>query len=189
MTNPGHRAGIFSAYPLPRGSHCCARLYRSTAGKGNSDLDEADKQLVSNLATLASGLAGNIVSGNASGTTAGAQAGKNAVENNALSVPAPIPVPIPGVPVSPGDKVIKDANDKMASSLDDVFDAIDKATQCSFGGACSSDDIDQETGPNVGKNLTDDEKAEYGGTGTGTPGGHGPEDEENARKNESTGNP
>ena len=54
-------------------------------GKDNRDLDEADKQLVSNLATLASGLAGNIVSGNASGTTAGAQAGKNAVENNSLS--------------------------------------------------------------------------------------------------------
>lgn len=77
----------------------------------------------------------------------------------------------------------------MASSLDDVFDAIDKATQCSFGRACSSGDINQEAGPNVGKNLTDDEKAEYGGSGTGTPGGHGPEDEENARKNESTGNP
>ncbi|WP_237729606.1 hemagglutinin repeat-containing protein [Lelliottia amnigena] len=54
-------------------------------GKDNRDLDEADKQLVSNLATLASGLAGNIVSGNASGTTAGAQAGKNAAENNSLS--------------------------------------------------------------------------------------------------------
>ncbi|MCW2460725.1 UNVERIFIED_ORG: filamentous hemagglutinin [Enterobacter sp. JUb101] len=53
-------------------------------GKDNRDLDEADKQLVSNLATLASGLAGNIVSGNASGTTAGAQAGKNAAENNAM---------------------------------------------------------------------------------------------------------
>lgn len=55
-------------------------------GKDNSDLNEADKQLISNLATLASGLAGNIVSGNASGTTAGAQAGKNAAENNSLAV-------------------------------------------------------------------------------------------------------
>ena len=57
-------------------------------GKDNRDLDEADKQLVSNLATLASGLAGNIVSGNASGTTAGAQAGKNAAENNAMGATA-----------------------------------------------------------------------------------------------------
>jgi filamentous hemagglutinin len=53
-------------------------------GKEISDLSESDKQYISNLATIASGLAGNIVSGNSSGTTAGAQAGKNAAENNAL---------------------------------------------------------------------------------------------------------
>ncbi|WP_428945497.1 hypothetical protein ACQK5W_05415 [Pantoea sp. FN060301] len=36
------------------------------------------------------------------------------VENNAVAVPvpAPVPVPVPGVPVSPGDKVTQDANDK-----------------------------------------------------------------------------
>jgi filamentous hemagglutinin len=50
-----------------------------------SDLSEEDKQFVSNLATIASGLAGNLAEGNTAGTTAGAQAGKNAAENNALS--------------------------------------------------------------------------------------------------------
>lgn len=90
------------------------------------------------------------------------------VENNAFAVPVPVPVPIPGVPVSPGDKVTKDANDKIASGLDGLFDAIDKATQCSFGRACSSDDTDREAGPNAGKNLSDAEKAELGGTGSGT---------------------
>ena len=40
--------------------------------------------------------------------------------------------------------------------------------------------------PNAGANLTDEEKAELGGTGSGTPGGWGPEDEENARNQEST---
>ncbi len=54
-------------------------------GKSNSELSESDKQLISNLATLASGLAGNLTGGNSAGTTAGAQAGKNAVENNYLS--------------------------------------------------------------------------------------------------------
>ncbi|WP_330984958.1 MULTISPECIES: hemagglutinin repeat-containing protein [Enterobacterales] len=54
-------------------------------GKSNSDLSESDKQLVSNLATLASGLAGNLASGDSSGTATGAQAGKNAAENNSLS--------------------------------------------------------------------------------------------------------
>ncbi|WP_456298722.1 hemagglutinin repeat-containing protein [Dryocola clanedunensis] len=50
----------------------------------NRDLSESDKQLISNLATIASGLAGNLTGGDSSSTTAGAQAGKNAVENNFL---------------------------------------------------------------------------------------------------------
>ncbi|MRS17322.1 filamentous hemagglutinin N-terminal domain-containing protein [Enterobacteriaceae bacterium RIT691] len=54
-------------------------------GKSNSELSESDKQLISDLATLASGLAGNLVTGDSGGATAGAQAGKNAAENNALS--------------------------------------------------------------------------------------------------------
>lgn len=56
-------------------------------GKHVSELDESDRQLVSNLATIASGLAGNLAGGDSKSTTTGAQSGKNAVENNALSVP------------------------------------------------------------------------------------------------------
>lgn len=37
--------------------------------------------------------------------------------------------------------------------------------------------------PNIGKDLMDGEKAELGGTGSGTPGGWEPQDEENARNN------
>ncbi|WP_428945498.1 hypothetical protein ACQK5W_05420 [Pantoea sp. FN060301] len=72
----------------------------------------------------------------------------------------------------------------MASALDDLFDAVDKATQCSFGRACSTDDTEQPTGPNAGANMSDAEKAEYGGAGSGTPGGWEPQDEENARNSE-----
>ncbi|STB57850.1 hemolysin/hemagglutinin [Citrobacter freundii] len=53
-------------------------------GKHVSELDESDRQLVSNLATIASGLAGNLAGGDSNSTTTGAQSGKNAVENNAL---------------------------------------------------------------------------------------------------------
>lgn len=94
-------------------------------------------------------------------------------------------MPVPGVPVGPGDKVKQDADKKIASGLqgavDDAADWLDKATACSFGRACSSDDTKQTDGPNAGKNLTDAEKVELGGAGSGTPGGWGPEDEENAR--------
>lgn len=37
----------------------------------------------------------------------------------------------------------------------------------------------------MAKDLTDEDKAELGGAGSGIPGGHGPEDEENARDSES----
>lgn len=45
-------------------------------------------------------------------------------------------------------------------------------------------DDDKQTPPNVAQDLTDAEKAEIGGTGSGTPGGWGPEDEENARNSD-----
>lgn len=53
-------------------------------GKHVSELDESDRQLVSNLATIASGLAGNLAGGDSKSTTTGAQSGKNSVENNLL---------------------------------------------------------------------------------------------------------
>ncbi|ECC1671449.1 hemagglutinin, partial [Salmonella enterica subsp. salamae] len=51
---------------------------------------------------------------------------------------------------------------------------------------CSSDDNSSEDAenPNVGKDLTDEEKNELGGVGSGSPNGWGPEDEENARGRE-----
>lgn len=82
-------------------------------------------------------------------------------------------MPVPGVPVGPGDKVKQDADKNIASGLDgaikDLGEALDKATQCSFGRACSSDDSGQESKPNVAGNMTDNEKAEYGGAGSGSP--------------------
>lgn len=112
-------------------------------GKNARDLSESDKQLVCNLATIAAGFAGNLAGEDSSSTIAGAQAGKNAAENNEIAMPLP-PTPVPGVPVSPGDAVAREANNTIASAVDsklkDISDAFDKATQCKFGRACSSDD-------------------------------------------------
>lgn len=47
---------------------------------------------------------------------------------------------------------------------------------------------DNVSNPNIGKDLTDVEKAELGGAGSGTPGGWEPQDEENARNAESQSN-
>ncbi|WAJ36027.1 hemagglutinin repeat-containing protein [Pseudomonas sp. GOM7] len=51
----------------------------------SQDLTEEQKQTVSALSTLASGLAGTVVGGDAANAVAGAESGKNAVENNWLS--------------------------------------------------------------------------------------------------------
>ncbi len=54
-------------------------------GKQISELSEEDKQTVSALATLASGLAGGLVGDSSANAVAAAQAGKTTVENNFLS--------------------------------------------------------------------------------------------------------
>uniref|UniRef100_UPI003872B8CA hemagglutinin repeat-containing protein n=1 Tax=Raoultella terrigena TaxID=577 RepID=UPI003872B8CA len=53
--------------------------------KDLSKLTEDQKQTLSTLASISSGMAGGIVGGNTAGAATGAAAGKNAVENNALS--------------------------------------------------------------------------------------------------------
>ncbi|EOX3826757.1 VENN motif pre-toxin domain-containing protein [Enterobacter quasiroggenkampii] len=53
-------------------------------GKQVSELSEEEKQTVSALATLASGLAGGLVGDSSANAVAAAQAGKTTVENNAL---------------------------------------------------------------------------------------------------------
>ncbi len=54
-------------------------------GKQVSELSEEEKQAVSALATLASGLAGGLVGDSSANAVAAAQAGKTTVENNSLS--------------------------------------------------------------------------------------------------------
>uniref|UniRef100_UPI0030CC8CB6 hypothetical protein n=1 Tax=Pantoea sp. Nvir TaxID=2576760 RepID=UPI0030CC8CB6 len=45
---------------------------------------------------------------------------------------------------------------------------------------------ENDSTPNVGKDLTDQEKADFGGAGSGTPGGWELQDEKNARNNDSS---
>ncbi len=60
------------------------------------------------------------------------------------------------------------------------------ATQCSFGRACSSDDSDKSSKPNVAGNMTDEEKAELGGACSGT---ETPPPPENDPKNQNEDKP
>ncbi|MCC8460267.1 hemagglutinin, partial [Photorhabdus aegyptia] len=87
-------------------------------------------------------------------------------------------MPPPPIAGSNTGEAVNEANQTIASAVDkklkEMGESIDKATQCSFGRVCSSDYVDGENQPNISKDLTDSEKAELGGSGTGTPGGHDP---------------
>ncbi|WP_370884506.1 hemagglutinin repeat-containing protein, partial [Enterobacter cloacae complex sp. 2015409] len=103
-------------------------------GKQVSELSEEEKQAVSALATLASGLAGGLVGDSSANAVAAAQAGKTTVENNSLSAPdekkrqdAKWSLPY-----------IKDANEKAkAEKLIADLDAKDKAFDAALNKACN----------------------------------------------------
>jgi len=97
------------------GEYIAQQMY---PGVKREDLSEEQRQTISALGTLAAGLAGGVAGDSTGGAVAGAQAGKNALENNNLLLPRPVLVPVPGLPLSPGDKVVQDANNKIASELD-----------------------------------------------------------------------
>ncbi|MDN0117232.1 VENN motif pre-toxin domain-containing protein, partial [Yersinia intermedia] len=140
-------------------------------GWDKDHLTEQQKQTVSALGTLAAGLAGGLVGDSSSSAVAGAQAGKNAVENNAL-----------------GCSVLTCLNNPIDISRPSLGGGMAGVA----GGAAIADalngDKESESGPNVGKDQTDADKAELGGTGSGTPGGWEPQDEENARNSEKQNN-
>ncbi|CNG77116.1 putative adhesin/hemolysin precursor [Yersinia frederiksenii] len=133
------------------------------------DLTEAQKQVIVNLSSLAAGLSGGIAGDSTGSAVAGAQAGKNAVENNAVSCSTLTCLNNP-----------LDLSKPTLGGVGAVFGAA--------GGVAIADalneDKENESGPNVGKDLTDEQKKEIGGAGSGTPGGWEPQDEENARNSE-----
>ncbi|XWU79299.1 VENN motif pre-toxin domain-containing protein [Serratia plymuthica] len=153
-----HQSGVAGAVGAG-GGELAARVIAGELfpGRKVAELSESEKQQVSVLSQLAAG--------NTAGAVAGSQAGKNAVENNFLAVPVPVPPPV-AVP----NASINGAGGNEAWDADDGSDP-NKSRE------------ENARKPNVAKDLTDEEKAEAGGAGSGTPGGHGPEDEENARKN------
>ncbi|ATM85663.1 hemagglutinin repeat-containing protein [Yersinia frederiksenii] len=138
-------------------------------GKPVSELSETEKQKVSALATLAAGLAGGLIGDSTADTVAGAQTGKTVVENNALGCSTLT--------------CLNNPLDLSKPTLGGVGAVFGVAGGVAIADALNGDK-ENESGPNIGKDLTEADKAELGGTGSGTPGGWGPEDEENARNND-----
>ncbi|ACX88282.1 filamentous hemagglutinin family outer membrane protein [Pectobacterium parmentieri WPP163] len=142
------------------------------------DLSAEQKQLIANLVTIAGAGAGGIAGGNLAGAGSGANTAKNEVENNSLAIScAHEPMACAKNPwleggAGPGGLAGGVSAAGAGAVIGEALNGDkDKSEQ----------DSDQ---PNVGKNLSEGEKAELGGTGSGTPDGWGPEDEENARRND-----
>ncbi|MGC0845628.1 hemagglutinin repeat-containing protein [Pantoea agglomerans] len=179
-------AALAGASGAVMGEYIAQQMY---PGVKREDLSEEQRQTISALGTLAAGLAGGVVGDSTADAVAGAQAGKTSLENNNLLLPRPMPVPVPGLPTSPGDKVVQDANNNIASELDKALkgSGTEADTPPITDGPSiveARDEAANSRDPNVAKDLTDAEKAELGGAGSGAPGGWEPQDEENARNNE-----
>ncbi|MDK9365009.1 hemagglutinin repeat-containing protein [Lelliottia wanjuensis] len=152
-------------------------------------LTEEQKQTISALSTLAAGIIGGLVGDSTADAVAGAQAGKNAAENNNLSllargcaIAAPCRTKVAEQLLEIGAKAgmvglagaaIKNMAGKMTSDeLDHLLtlemmgnDEITGKYLSSLQDKYGSGDV---SAPNMAKDLTDAEKAELGGVGSGT---------------------
>ncbi|MEQ9891957.1 hemagglutinin repeat-containing protein [Pectobacterium aroidearum] len=179
-------------------------------GKTANDLTEAEKQSVSALSTLAAGLVSGLASNSTASAASGAQSGRNAVENNSLSLVArgcaalsPCRTKVAEQLLEIGAKAgiaglagaaIKDVADKMTSDELDHLVTLemmgnDEITVKYLNSLQDKYGSENASNPNLGKDLTNEQKAELGGTGSGTPGGWEPQDEENARNSDSSSDP
>nr|WP_262385637.1 VENN motif pre-toxin domain-containing protein [Duffyella gerundensis] len=183
-------AGAFSGELATR--YIAEKYWGANTPEKIAALGQEDREQLSLLGTLAAGLAGGMAGNSSAAATSGAIAGKNAVENNFVAIPMPLP-PIAGQTTPQAE-----ANAFMAKKLDAAIKEFgeQQVKQCLSGGTCpgvvltallainamtgNGDDKTAST-PNMGQSLTEKEKAELGGTGAGTPGGWGPEDEEKGR--------
>ncbi|XJQ54611.1 VENN motif pre-toxin domain-containing protein [Edwardsiella ictaluri] len=180
------------------------RLVRALYGKEDMDgLSPDEKRLVSNLVSVIGGIAGYTAGDTDIAMAAiGANAARVEVENNSLSlvargcaVAAPCRTKVAEQLLEIGAKAgiaglagaaIKDVVDRMTSDELDHLVTLEMMGNNEITGKYLSSLQDKygsgsESAPNMGKNLTDAEKAELGGAGSGTPGGWGPQDEENGR--------
>ncbi|MER5230838.1 VENN motif pre-toxin domain-containing protein [Serratia ureilytica] len=172
-------------------------------GKTAQQLSESEKQQVSALSQLAAGLAGGLATGDTAGAVTGGQAGKTAVENNFLKVvaegcaiAAPCRSKVAEQLLEIGAKAgiaglagaaVKDIADKMTSDELEHLVTLkmmgnDEITSKYLSSLQDKYAPDTASNPNIGKDLTDEQKKELGGSGAGT--GTPPPPENDSNKSE-----
>ncbi|WP_407321438.1 hemagglutinin repeat-containing protein [Dickeya ananatis] len=167
-------------------------------------LSPEQKQLVANLVMIAGAGVGGLAGGNLTDAGSAANTAKNEVENNffgkalveGCAIAAPCRTKIAeqlleiGVKAGITGVVAKEIADNLSPEElehlvtlqmmgnDEITGKYLNSLQDKYGS-------DNASTPNLGKGLTNEQKSELGGSGSGTPGGWGPEDEENGRKGQS----
>ncbi|MES4611345.1 VENN motif pre-toxin domain-containing protein [Ewingella sp. CoE-038-23] len=141
-------------------SEGCRGMRQELATMGNR-LSNDEKSNISALCTLAAGLAGGVAGNSLNAAGTGAVGGKVAVENNALGGSTPTTC-ANGVDIlHGGGSVIGNSGSAAGGVAGAGMGAIIAEM---FG----DDDKETQSQPNAGKDLTDADKAELGGTGSGT---------------------
>ncbi|PRD13488.1 hemagglutinin repeat-containing protein [Pantoea coffeiphila] len=143
-----------------------------------SQLSEDQKQTLVTLGSLAAGLAGSLSSGSTSGAMAGAQAGQNELSNNMTGMGMLSQMlaqeTLNSAAMAEAGK--GGANEQAALALTKkVKEGLDAA--CLQSASCvlmavvaaqNQSDSNGSQNPNIGKDLTDEQKKELGGSGSGT---------------------
>ncbi|MHA7848748.1 hemagglutinin repeat-containing protein [Serratia sp. D1N4] len=169
--------------------YLAGQLYGADTDEKIAKLSEEQKQNISALSTLAAGLAGGVTGDSSANALAGAQAGKNAVENNFLKVvaegcaiAAPCRSKVAEQLLEIGAKAgiaglagaaVKDIADKMTSDELEHLVTLkmmgnDEITSKYLSSLQDKYAPDTASNPNIGKDLTDEQKKELGGSGSGT---------------------
>ncbi|HDL8541647.1 TPA: VENN motif pre-toxin domain-containing protein [Yersinia enterocolitica] len=162
MAQVNGNSALAGASGAVMGEYIAQQMY---PGINREDLTEEQRQTISALGTLASGLAGGLAGGSTADAVAGAQAGKNALENNTLS--------------SKDEKQRQDAkwslpylegNKKVqAEKLVTDLDAKDKAFDAAIDAACKNLSSKQCSGMRqelaaMGKSYDEQMDGQYIGT-------------------------
>ncbi|EKN3726830.1 VENN motif pre-toxin domain-containing protein [Yersinia enterocolitica] len=129
MAQVNGNSALAGASGAVMGEYIAQQMY---PGINREDLTEEQRQTISALGTLASGLAGGLAGGSTADAVAGAQAGKNALENNFL-----LQILVPPPPVA-GQAPQSEANTIIAQKLDAAVKEFgrDVVKQCLSGGDC-----------------------------------------------------
>lgn len=153
-----------------------------------SQLNEEQKQTLVALGSLAAGLTGGLAGGDSAGSMAGAQAGKNEISNNmagagmlsqmlaheTLNSAAMAEAGKGGA----NEQAALALTNKVKEGLDEACRKSDVCVLLAVMSVQNQSDSNDSQKPNIGKDLTEEQKKEAGGSSSGSPDGWGPEDEE-----------